>query len=214
MPYNKISIDDALSELDVLLEQSVRRHLVSDVPVGILLSGGIDSTLLYWYAHDINDNLTAFTKTSPGIENIPMDIVPQILKNKMSKCLFTLEQEKSYLTVLVDFINSSHSPSKWGGGPPMYRLCAEARKLGVHVLLGGDCADEYFAGYNEHEDVFSKFDGDLFKLDKCVDIQRESPFYSEKYCGRYESYHGQPIAKIVAVTPMLNESNISPAREP
>jgi asparagine synthase (glutamine-hydrolysing) len=194
---NNTSVDDAINELDMLLEQSVRRHLVSDVPVGILLSGGIDSTLLYWYAHDINDNLTVFTKTSPGIENIPMDIVPQILKTKMSKCLFNLEQEKLYLTVLVDFIKSFHSPSKWGGGPPMYRLCAEARKLGVHVLLGGDCADEYFAGYNEHEDVFSKFDGDLFKLDKCVDIQRESPFYSEKYCGEYESYQVKTRRRIL-----------------
>lgn len=195
--YKKTSIDVVVNELDMLLEQAVRRHLVSDVPVGILLSGGIDSTILYWRAYDMNKNITAFTKVSPGIEDIPMKIVPQVLENKMSKCLFNVERVDSYLPLLVDFINSSHSPSKWGGGPPMNRLCAEARKLGVYVLLGGDCADEYFAGYKEHEEIFNQFDGNMFQLSKCVSLQRDLPFYSNIHCERYEAYQGQTRGKIL-----------------
>jgi len=194
---NKIKIDDAIDEFDMLIKQAVHRHLVSDVPVGILLSGGIDSTILYWYAYDTNGCLTAFTKVSPGIENIPMDIVPQILKRKMSKCLFNLEQVELYLPVLVDFIKMSHSPSRWGGGPPMYRLCKEARKLGIYVLLGGDCVDEYFAGYKEYEETFNQFDGNLFQLSKCILIQRNSPFYTKRYCERYESYQTQTRRRIL-----------------
>ena len=195
--YNKTSIDVAVNELDMLLEQAVRRHLVSDVPVGICLSGGVDSTILYWYAHDMDKYLTTFTKVSPGIENIPIDIVPQVLENKMSKCLFNVERVDLYLPLLVDFINSSHSPSKWGGGPPMNRLCTEARKHGVYVLLGGDCADEYFAGYKEYEEVFNQFDGNMFQLSKCVSLQRDSPFYSNIHCERYESYQDQTRGKIL-----------------
>jgi len=195
--YIKSPIDVVVNELDMLLEQAVRRHLVSDVPVGICLSGGVDSTILYWYAHDMYKYLTAFTKVSPGIESIPMDIVPQVLKNKKSRCIFNLERVDLYLPLLVDFINSSHSPSKWGGGPPMYRLSAEARKLGVYVLLGGDCVDEYFAGYKEHEEVFNQFDGNMFQFSKCVQLQRDLPFYSEKYCDRYELYQTQTRKRLL-----------------
>jgi len=196
--YNKTKVNDVIDELDMLIKQAVQRHIVSDVPVGILLSGGIDSSIIYWYAHDlINDGITAFTKVSPGIEKIPMNIVPQLLNCKISKCLFNLEQEELYLPVLVDFINSSHSPSKWGGGPPMYRICTEARKLGVYVLLGGDCVDEYFAGYKEYEEVFNQFDGNLFQLSKCVLIQRDSPFYSKRYCEKYETYQAQTRRQIL-----------------
>jgi asparagine synthetase B (glutamine-hydrolysing) len=70
----------------------------------------------------------------------------------------------------------------------MYRICTEARKLGVSVLLGGDGVDEYFAGYKEYEEVFNQFDGNLSQLSKCVQIQRDSPFYTKKYCEKYEAY--------------------------
>jgi len=53
MPYGKIreiSLEDAKEQLNVLLTESIREHLVSDVPLGVWLSGGIDSTAILHYA--------------------------------------------------------------------------------------------------------------------------------------------------------------------
>ena len=185
--YENASEADLLDELDGLFGQSVRRHLVSDVPVGVLLSGGIDSSLVYWYAHDLNSDLTSYTKVSPEIESIPFAIVPQILTKKMSNWVVNLERPEIYLDGLVDFTRWSHTPSRWGGGPPMSRLCARARQSGNIVLLGGDCADEYFSGYNEQTNLFERFNGDLNERGDVTGINTNSSYYGSG-CDKYLNF--------------------------
>ena len=50
VPPRQLTMDAAKEELDSLLEQSVREHLLSDVPLGVWLSGGIDSSTILHYA--------------------------------------------------------------------------------------------------------------------------------------------------------------------
>jgi asparagine synthase (glutamine-hydrolysing) len=59
LPYGKIreiSLDDAKEQLDTLLAESIREHLLSDVPLGVWLSGGIDSTSILHYAAATNSS--------------------------------------------------------------------------------------------------------------------------------------------------------------
>jgi asparagine synthase (glutamine-hydrolysing) len=166
------SDDDAVDGLEAVLRQAVERHLVSDVPVGVLLSGGIDSSLVYWYTGNASRKLTAFTKVSPGIETIPAAVVPKLLADRPAHAVTRIETPETYTPRLVDFIEVSQFPSRWGGGPPMTALCREARARGTTVLLGGDCVDEYAAGYRTLEPLMDGTDDDPHRLHSIVDLDR------------------------------------------
>lgn len=177
--------DDLLAELDHLMDQAIRRHLVSDQPVGVLLSGGIDSSLVYWYAARHSPALTNFAKISPGIERLPLEVVPELLKRRPSSTSFVLQRPADYLPELVEFIRASAAPARWGGGPPMCNLCRAARRNGIYVLLGGDCADEFFGGYEHYRGYFADPEIALTDLGPLVDLDRSSPFFRGADAERY-----------------------------
>lgn len=165
-------LEASTDRLDELVAQAVGRHLVSDVPVGILLSGGIDSSLVYAYTRAAGADLTCFTKITPGIEAIPDTIVPQLLRGRAEvRAVRLTETVGAYLPGMLDFIAYSGAPSRWGGGPPMYNLCRAARSAGIHVLLGGDAVDEYAAGYKSFASLVAGFDGDLMRLHEILDLE-------------------------------------------
>ena len=169
------SDEDAVDGLEAVLRQAVERHLVSDVPVGVLLSGGIDSSLVFWYTGDKSKQLTAFTKVSPGIETIPRSVVPRLLSDRTANAVTRIETPETYTARLVDFVAASQFPSRWGGGPPMTALCQAARQRGTTVLLGGDCVDEYAAGYRTLEPMMDGSCDDPYRLHSIVDLDRRMP---------------------------------------
>jgi asparagine synthase (glutamine-hydrolysing) len=191
------SPDENEEELLGHLRLAVKRHMVSDVPVATLLSGGIDSSIIFWLAHDQDPSHTAITKVSPGIEEIPMKVVPQLLAARPANFHMSLESPENYVSGLVDFVEASHAPSHWGGGPPMHRLCDLAQRLGIYVLMGGDCADEYFAGYLSYATRFGAFTGDLSELGELTGIRHDSPFYEAARCEEFETYNHMLRARIL-----------------
>jgi asparagine synthase (glutamine-hydrolysing) len=190
-PYGEL-----IDEFGVLWEQSVRRHLVADVATGVLLSGGLDSSMVYWYAQRLAQPLTAFTKLSPGIEEIPLSVVPALLQQRPAHCYFSLQSRRRYLPELQAFVDYSAAPSRWGGGPPMHRLCVDARRNGVIVLLGGDCADEYLGGYEYYRSLFAT--APETALGPLVGLDRDSPFYSARACAAHESREAAVRREILA----------------
>src|SRR6185437_6415529 len=62
---SKITFEDAVEETERLIIESVRLRLISDVPIGALLSGGIDSTLVCWAMTRLNADVQAFTVGTP-----------------------------------------------------------------------------------------------------------------------------------------------------
>ncbi|NNE21672.1 MAG: asparagine synthase (glutamine-hydrolyzing) [Rhizobiales bacterium] len=149
------SDDELMDELLELLEQSARRHLVADVPVGMLLSGGIDSSMLFWLTVARNPSLETFTKLSPGIETIPLDIVPRLLQKRSATAHFITQDKSGFVSDLDSFVTQSKAPSRWNSGPSMLSLCRSARRNGRIALSGGDCADEVFGGYIHYKDYFA-----------------------------------------------------------
>jgi asparagine synthase (glutamine-hydrolysing) len=148
--------DDLCDELLALVDQSVRRHLVSDVPVGVLLSGGIDSSALFWQAVARDPTIQTFTKLSPGIETIPLDVIPKLLQRRSATAHFITQEKRAFVAELEQFVIDSRAPSRWNSGPSMLSLCRSARRNGVIALLGGDCADEIFGGYIHYRDYFAR----------------------------------------------------------
>ena len=141
------SIDDKVAELRDLLSDAVRMRLVSDVPLGILLSGGIDSSTVAAFA---TQHATERVKTfSIGFEEDSFD--ESKYARQVAKYLDTEHyEEKLSATTAGDLISEIGAwldePLSDGSLIPTFLLAQFVRKH-VTVALGGDGGDELFAGY-------------------------------------------------------------------
>ncbi|MGB2914041.1 MAG: asparagine synthase (glutamine-hydrolyzing) [Pyrinomonadaceae bacterium] len=141
------SIEDKASELRDLLSYAVRMQLVSDVPLGILLSGGIDSSTVAAFA---TQHATERVKTfSIGFEEDSFD--ESRYARQVAKHLDTEHyEEKLSATTAGDLISDIGAwldePLSDGSLIPTFLLAQFVRKH-VTVALGGDGGDELFAGY-------------------------------------------------------------------
>jgi asparagine synthase (glutamine-hydrolysing) len=144
-PQSAPAEEDA-ERLRELLTASVRRHLVADVPVGCLLSGGLDSSVVAAMAAQEGGKLQTFSVSFPG--SAP-------------------EDESSYQRLMADFLGSDHhvleatpdlgremralpgltdEPFAISSFFPLYHVSRMAASR-VKVVLSGDGSDELFAGY-------------------------------------------------------------------
>ncbi len=141
------SIDDKAAELRDLLSDAVRMRLVSDVPLGILLSGGIDSSTVAAFA---TQHATERVKTfSIGFEEDSFD--ESSFARQVAKHLDTEHyEEKLSATTAGDLVSDIGTwldePLSDGSLIPTFLLAQFVRKH-VTVALGGDGGDELFAGY-------------------------------------------------------------------
>lgn len=172
--------NENIKHLDYLFKKSIKKHVISDVPIGILLSGGIDSSLIYRYAFNENQDLKVYTKISPEIESIPLEVVPKLLEQYPATSRLVLQKKEKYLLEASNFVSHTATPARWGGGPSMASICKLAFAEGTKVLLGGDGVDEYCAGYDTHKDLFDNFDTNMYQLHGLVDLDHKSQFFDKR----------------------------------
>ncbi len=149
---SNFSQDDktAQEELRNLLGQSVRLRLQADVPVGVLLSGGIDSSILVAEASKYTETLNTF---SIGFDDAPFFDESRYAERVAdhfgtSHHTFMLSEDDLDHS-LVDALDSMDEPFADSSALLMYILCHRAGKE-VKVVLSGDGADELFGGYFKH----------------------------------------------------------------
>jgi asparagine synthase (glutamine-hydrolysing) len=185
----KNSETESIQNLKFLMKQSVSRHLVSDVKVGILLSGGIDSSLLYYFAHLENKDLSSFTSLSPNIEKNSFRLVPKIInKFPVKKNFFVTQDKNRYLQELTFLIENTYTPPRWGGGPPMSKLCEKARKNKIKVLIGGDGVDEISGGYNTMIDCIRKKNLSKLSTHQTLTLNLPTFIKKNKYYHQFEKH--------------------------
>jgi asparagine synthase (glutamine-hydrolysing) len=146
------TIDDACDELDGLLKQSVGEQLVADVPVGIWLSGGLDSsTILHYAANSNSSELRTFSITFQGRSFDESSYIKQVSSH------FGTQHSEIDLNPTTDLVNAieqiayySDEPSADAGALPLWFL-AEMTTRDVTVVLTGEGSDELFAGYLTYE---------------------------------------------------------------
>lgn len=133
-------------ELLELLRASVKAQLVGNVPVGVLMSGGIDSTLVAALAAEANPGIQAFTM---AFEEPTFDESKQAQRvAQRIGCRHHIEvcREGDLLDVLPNITALLDEPLADASILPTYLLARFAAKS-VKVALGGDGGDELFAGY-------------------------------------------------------------------
>ena len=149
------SFEEAKDTVKQLLLDSVRMRLRADVPVGIFLSGGIDSSLTSAIVSKINSNICAYTI---GFDNPRYDeskyakAVAESLgiPIKVSMCVGS-EQQK----IFDDYINYYDEPFCDPSMIPSSLVAQKARE-DVTVVLGGDGGDELFFGYEKYEYIMAR----------------------------------------------------------
>jgi asparagine synthase (glutamine-hydrolysing) len=148
---NNISYNDAKEKLKTLLEESVKRRLVADVPLGAFLSGGVDSSVICALAVKHKPDLHTF---SIGYrdekffdETAYANLVAKQLGTKHT--VFSLTNKDLY-DGLDKFLNYIDEPFADSSAIAVNILSKETRKHAT-VALSGDGADELLAGYNKHE---------------------------------------------------------------
>lgn len=145
------SMKDAIESYETKLKQAVEKQLLSDVPVGLLLSGGIDSALIAAISRDLGHKLPCFTvgfgnehneceisdaeETANilGLPHHPVTVTPETLQQALPAILASVEEPLGTTSIL-----------------PMWYLVQRARE-DVTVVLTGQGTDEPWGGYRRYQ---------------------------------------------------------------
>lgn len=152
--YKNLSYEAAQQEFINLLDQSVQRRLVADVPLGTFLSGGIDSSLVTALASRHVDKLSTFSigfKDDPHFDETEYALAVA-KKYNTNHHVFALSRQDllGSLHETLDYIDEPFADSS---ALAVNALSRETKKH-VKVALSGDGADEMFAGYHKHHGEF------------------------------------------------------------
>ena len=142
------TLGSAKEQLDSLLTQSAKEHLISDVPLGIWLSGGIDSSTVLHYAANVSPaRLNTFSITFAG-RSFDDGAFSRIVANHYATNhqQFDLERDIPVLDAIEKFSYFADDPNADAGALPVWFL-SELTKKTATVALSGEGADELFAGY-------------------------------------------------------------------
>lgn len=141
--------------LSNVLEDSVKKHLVSDVPVNAFLSGGLDSSLIVSMAKkhikDIECYTIKFNEEDKNHEAMSDDsFYASRVARELGVKLNTIEVKPDLASLLPKIVYHLDEPIGDSAAINTFLICEAARKAGVKVLLSGMGADEIFAGYRRH----------------------------------------------------------------
>ena len=145
----------AKDTLSNVLEDSVKKHLVSDVPVNAFLSGGLDSSLLVSMAkkhiEDIECYTIKFSEADQSHESMVDDsYYASKVANELDVKLNTIEIKPDLASLLPKIVHHLDEPIGDSAAINTFLICDAAKNAGVKVLLSGMGADEIFAGYRRH----------------------------------------------------------------
>src|ERR1017187_4117638 len=144
----RISLGAAKEELDWLLDDAVREHLIADVPLGVWASGGLDSAaILHYAAAHTPGQLKTFSVSFQGRSFDESPYFREIAaKYGTDHHEFDLNPEVELQRAIEDFAYYSDEPSADAGALPVWFLSRMSRRH-VTVALSGEGADELFGGY-------------------------------------------------------------------
>lgn len=162
---SSIDFVDAINGLNEKINMSVKRRLVSDVPIGIFLSGGLDSSTVAYYAQKntkekIHTFSIGFSEKSFDESKYALE-VSKILKTNHHHKNLSAKDTLDLMPTIADILDE---PMADASVIPTYLLSAFA-KTSVTVALGGDGGDELFAGYP------------TFQADKIASIYKILPLF-------------------------------------
>ncbi|HLJ23879.1 MAG TPA: asparagine synthase (glutamine-hydrolyzing) [Candidatus Acidoferrales bacterium] len=140
------NLQEAAKQLRPLLEETVRDHMISDVPLGIFLSSGLDSTSLVALGSRIQSDLHTFTVVFPEQRYSESKISRETAKRFKTDHQEVMLAPDTLVAQLDDAVKSLDQPTM--DGLNTYFVSRAARQSGLKVALSGLGSDEIFGGYS------------------------------------------------------------------
>ncbi|HKP84736.1 MAG TPA: asparagine synthase (glutamine-hydrolyzing) [Blastocatellia bacterium] len=143
-----VSFEEAVRETERILLDSVAIRLYADVPVGALLSGGVDSSLVCWATSKLGADLTAYTVGTPGDStDETADAVATARALKLNHRVVELTAADA--PGVAELVSAYGEPFACASALGMLRV-SQAVAPSAKVLLTGDGGDDVFLGYEGH----------------------------------------------------------------
>lgn len=141
--------NDLLDEMQSLLQTSVEQQLHAEVPVGVLLSGGVDSSLVAALAARVHATVKTFTLCMPRHAGFDETVHARLVARHLGTEHHELEIDEPEVGLLPELARQYDEPL---ADASMIPTCLITRAISRHckVAIGGDGGDELFSGYPHH----------------------------------------------------------------
>jgi asparagine synthase (glutamine-hydrolysing) len=155
-PSESLSIGEALDRFEAAFETAIRRRLVSDVPVGAFLSGGLDSSLVVAGMRRVgHPDICTFSAIFPGSPDDEGSFARRVSARFQTRHLEYEADPNSFLSELQGWVTLNDDLVADASCLPLLGVSRLARRSGYIVLLSGEGSDELFGGYGSyHKYIF------------------------------------------------------------
>ena len=147
---NKITFKEAKGKLKTLLNKSIKQKMISDVPCGAFLSGGIDSSIIVGLMKEHSespiDTFTIGFREKSFDESDRAKLVAEHFKTNQFVFYLNYDEIMADINKIIDYFDEPYGDSS---AIPSYYIAKFAREK-TKVALTGDCGDELFGGYEKY----------------------------------------------------------------
>lgn len=165
--------DETIEAIEELLKDSIRNRLVADVPVGLFLSGGVDSSLVAALTSKQTNNLNAFTVAFHDKKYDESSYAKKVCNQYQISYNEIKVDAGDFLNSITDWIAIQDDIVADPSALLLYKISEYASSKNYRALLAGEGSDELFAGYNSYkyfnwsQDIYNKI-GKLTPFKKTV----------------------------------------------
>tara|TARA_Y100001970_G_scaffold294355_1_gene451373 strand:- start:9190 stop:11199 length:2010 start_codon:yes stop_codon:yes gene_type:complete len=140
------------------LKEAVKKQMISDVPLGAFLSGGLDSSAIVAFAKKFNPDINCFTINTGKTKNKNDLDFAKIVANYLEVSLSVVDVSPfQFINSLENMIWQLDEPLADPACLNVYFISAFAKEQGIKVLLSGVGGDDIFAGYRRHSAISNEF---------------------------------------------------------
>lgn len=158
-----------INKLEQHLLKAVDRQMLSDVPLGFFLSGGLDSSILVAMARKLNPDreINCYTIKTESMGGFADDLsYARKVAKHLNVNLKIVEAKADILEYFDKVIYHLDEPQADPAPINVYNICKQARLDGIKVLIGGTAGDDLFSGYRRHQAL--KFESIIEKTPKTL----------------------------------------------
>tara|TARA_Y100001970_G_scaffold289168_1_gene418648 strand:- start:4782 stop:6713 length:1932 start_codon:yes stop_codon:yes gene_type:complete len=190
--YNFSNEKNIKNQCKRVIGDSVKKHMISDVPIGSFLSGGIDSSLVSFYANSFNPNISLFNMGFPD-EEYDESKYAKMIASTMDANYHQIEisansADENLISIIMNHFDQPFADSSL---IPTYLLSREISDH-VKVALSGDGGDEFFAGYENNYRMYV-----ILKLKKIPKVIRSAIIKMSTRFSRFLPNYYRKIKKAI-----------------